>query len=146
GGTAMAPTLGTKRQCPKCGAKFYDLGASGSISCPKCKATWKDSDKKPRKVKAVKAAPAPVKKPIKKTTDDLPGDLPDVDEGDEVAELEPMEDEGVEVISLEEVEEHDEEKEADPESDDAEDEMFTEMPGQEKLVDDLEQYIEKDED
>lgn len=145
----MAPNLGTKRQCPKCAAKFYDLGASGTITCPKCKHTWKEGDKKPRaKAKPAKPTP-PAKKPAPKKVlgDALPeGVLPDVEEGDEVEELEPMDDEGVEVISIEEVEEHDEEKEADPESDDAEDEMFTSLSGEEKLVDDLEQYIEKDED
>ncbi|MBY0371537.1 TIGR02300 family protein [bacterium] len=34
--TAAAPvTLGTKRTCPKCASKFYDL-AKASIQCPKC--------------------------------------------------------------------------------------------------------------
>lgn len=30
------PELGTKRDCPSCGAKFYDLTKSPAI-CPKCK-------------------------------------------------------------------------------------------------------------
>ncbi|MDG1438485.1 MAG: FYDLN acid domain-containing protein, partial [Emcibacteraceae bacterium] len=27
---------GDKRQCPKCGTRFYDLGESGQISCISC--------------------------------------------------------------------------------------------------------------
>lgn len=30
------PELGTKRDCPSCGAKFYDLNKSPAV-CPKCK-------------------------------------------------------------------------------------------------------------
>jgi uncharacterized protein (TIGR02300 family) len=30
------PELGTKRDCPSCGAKFYDLSKSPAV-CPKCK-------------------------------------------------------------------------------------------------------------
>lgn len=30
------PELGTKRDCPSCAAKFYDLGKSPAV-CPKCK-------------------------------------------------------------------------------------------------------------
>ena len=144
----MAANLGTKRQCPKCAAKFYDLGATGTIQCPKCRHNWQDGDKKAKsKAKAAKLPPVPaIKKPAKKLSDALPDDLPEVEEGDEVAELEPMEDDSVEMVSIEEVEEHEEEKEVDPDGDDAEDEMFTSLSGEDKLVDDLEQYIETDED
>ena len=144
----MSAQLGSKRQCPKCAAKFYDLGATGMIACPKCKHRFEEGAKMAKsKAKAIKAPPLPpIKKPTKKSAEGLPEDLPGVEEGGEVAELEPMEDEGVEMVSLEEVEEHDEEKEVDPEGDDAEDEMFTSLSDGEKLVDDLEQYIETDED
>ncbi|MBC7101759.1 MAG: TIGR02300 family protein, partial [Parvibaculum sp.] len=30
------PELGTKRDCPSCGAKFYDLNKN-PVVCPKCK-------------------------------------------------------------------------------------------------------------
>ncbi|MFZ3035427.1 MAG: TIGR02300 family protein [Parvibaculum sp.] len=30
------PELGTKRDCPSCGAKFYDLNKN-PVACPKCK-------------------------------------------------------------------------------------------------------------
>lgn len=145
----MSANLGTKRQCPKCTAKFYDLGATGAIPCPKCKHQWKEGAEKKAKAKAKpkNEIPVPVKKvAVKKPVGDPLDDLPEVEDGDEIAELEPIEDDGVEIVSLEEVEEHEEEKESNPDGDDAEDEMFTEISGEEKLVDDLEQYIEKDED
>ncbi len=144
----MAPNLGTKRQCPKCSAKFYDLGALDIITCPKCKHAWKEGAAKKKPKKAKKVVPAPVKvaiKPVRKD-DGLPDDLPEVEDGDEITELEPVEDDGVEIVSLDEVEEHEEKKDENANSDDAEDDMFTEIAGEEKLVDDLEQYIEKDED
>lgn len=143
-----AANLGTKRQCPKCAAKFYDFGAVSPIKCPKCAHSWKVAAE--NRSKTVKAKKEPVVKKAKVAVaalgleeDVFAADLPEVD--DDVEDLEPMEDEEVEMTSLEEVEEH-EEEEVDPNSDDAEDEMFTGMVGEEKLVDDLEQYIETDED
>lgn len=140
--------LGSKRQCPKCAAKFYDFGAVSPITCPKCGKTWKEEAAKPAKAPKIKKEtpkPAPKRKPV---DDELDGvalpDMPGDDEGG-IEELEPMEEEEVELTSLEEVEEHEEEEEADPNSDDAEDEMFTEMGG-DKLVDDLEDHMEKEED
>jgi hypothetical protein len=32
--------LGTKRQCPKCGARFYDLGKDDPITCIECEETF----------------------------------------------------------------------------------------------------------
>lgn len=142
-----AADLGTKRQCPKCGAKFYDFGADNPITCPKCAHAWKEKAEekaKPAKVKKEKAEPAR-KKPVIAADDDLPDDLPAIEDDGGLEDLEPMEDEEVEMASLEEVEEHDDE-EIDPNSDDADDEMFTDMVGEERLVDDLDEYIETDAD
>ncbi len=140
--------LGTKRQCPKCGAKFYDFGKADPITCPKCGKAWKEAPPKPGKtIKPKKEAPKPKRKLVE--DDEIAGGLPDMPEvegDDSIEELEPVEDDEVELTSLEEVEEHEEEEEADPNSDDADDEMFTEMVGEEKLVDDLEDHIETDED
>lgn len=139
------PQLGEKRQCPKCNAKFYDFGVD-PIKCPKCSHSWSAmSEKKAHKSKK-KVEPVKVKKIIKPKLeeDDLPIDLPEVeDEG----ELEPLEDDDVEVQSLEEIGEHEEEEENDPNSDDADDDMFLEekLP-EDAIVDDLEDYIERDED
>ncbi len=141
------PNLGSKRQCPKCAAKFYDFGKVAPITCPKCGKTWKEEVAKPPKPSKVKkeAVKAPVKR---KLADDLDDEvLPDMpaDKDDGIEDIEPVEDEEVELTSLDEVEEHEEKEEVDPNSDDAEDEMFTNMGG-EKLVDDLEDHIERDED
>jgi len=142
-----AANLGTKRQCPKCAAKFYDFGATDPITCPKCAKTWKEEAAKPKVIKPKKEMPVKKKKIVSEfDDDDMPSDLPEVEGDDGLDDLEPMEDEEVEMTSLEEVEEHEEGDEIDPNSDDAEDEMFTGMVGEEKLVDDLSDYIETDAD
>lgn len=57
------PELGTKRDCPSCSAKFYDLGKSPAI-CPKCKNEFvPDAGVKAKRTKPVekpkeKASPA----------------------------------------------------------------------------------------
>lgn len=54
---------GTKRTCPSCGAKFYDL-RKNPIECPKCEHTFEPEAPKraPREpAAAVAAAPAPEK-------------------------------------------------------------------------------------
>lgn len=58
------PELGTKRDCPSCGAKFYDLNKSPAV-CPKCKHEFMpDAGVKTKRAKPVerpkeKAAPRP---------------------------------------------------------------------------------------
>lgn len=141
-----SPNLGTKRICPKCDAKFYDFGVVSPIKCPKCSHSWQEGVKKKAEPK-VKKAPVPSKR--KPLLDDMDADvdLPDVEDGDDTLDLEPMEDDSVELTSLEEVEEHEEsDDEANPNSDDANDEMFSEMVGDEKLVDDFEDHMDDEED
>lgn len=137
-------SLGEKRQCPKCSAKFYDFGAD-PIKCPKCAHSWSVASVKPAKRKKKIEAPKP-KKVIKPKLDDE--ELPDMPAGadDDDGEIEPLEDD-VEVQSLEEIGEHEEEDDTDPNSDDADDEMFLDdkLP-EDAIVDDLEDYIERDED
>jgi hypothetical protein len=141
--------LGSKRVCPKCDAKFYDFGAVTPVKCPKCGHSWTDGAKKKAAApkKETKPAPKPVRKIVRDEDDllDIAGDLPDVEDGDAIEELEPMEDDGVELTSLEEVEEHEEDDESDPNSDDAEDDMFTDLSG-DKIVDDFEEHEEDEED
>lgn len=145
-----SPNLGTKRICPKCDAKFYDFGAVTPIKCPKCSHSWQEGAKKKAEAKPKKEAKLPVKPRKQLLGDDgldVDDDLPDVDDGEDSMDLEPLDDDGVELTSLEEVEEHeDEDDENDPNSDDANDEMFSEMVGGEKLVDDLEDHMEDEED
>ncbi len=142
--------LGSKRVCPKCDAKFYDFGAVTPIKCPKCGHSWSEGAKKKPSLakKEAKTTPKPVRK-INRSDDELlglEGDLPDIEDGEAVEELEPMEDDSVELTSLEEVEEHEEAEESDPNSDDAEDDMFTEMVGDQKIVDDFEEHDEEDDE
>jgi len=75
--------LGTKRTCPSCGAKFYDLLKS-PIICPKCGVSFIAAPLLPSKGE-VQQAPKP------------PREVPKADEAEEVPD--------VELVSLEEVEE-----------------------------------------
>lgn len=34
------PEWGTKRSCPKCGTRFYDLGNEDPVTCIECGETW----------------------------------------------------------------------------------------------------------
>jgi len=81
------PARGTKRVCPSCGARFYDLGRS-PITCPVCQAVYQMTP--PTSRRSAPAA-APVDSPKPKTED---SDQPAMG--------------GAEVISLDEAEEAEE--------------------------------------
>ena len=36
----IQPEWGTKRSCPKCGVRFYDLGKEEPVTCIACGAQW----------------------------------------------------------------------------------------------------------
>ncbi|MEW4467673.1 TIGR02300 family protein [Parasphingorhabdus sp. JC815] len=36
----VKPEWGTKRTCPKCGTRFYDLGKEDPVACIECEETW----------------------------------------------------------------------------------------------------------
>ena len=36
----VKPEWGTKRTCPKCGTRFYDLGNEDPVTCIECENTW----------------------------------------------------------------------------------------------------------
>lgn len=36
----VKPEWGTKRTCPKCATRFYDLGKEDPVTCIECGATW----------------------------------------------------------------------------------------------------------
>lgn len=36
----IKPEWGTKRTCPKCGTRFYDLGADDPVTCIDCGTPW----------------------------------------------------------------------------------------------------------
>ena len=71
---------GTKRSCPKCGERFYDLGKDETIVCIECGNQWVSEpvlkSKQPMPFEV--AAPAPEKE--ESTDDDLAAEVPDEDE------------------------------------------------------------------
>lgn len=36
----VKPEWGTKRTCPKCATRFYDLGSNSPVTCINCGNTW----------------------------------------------------------------------------------------------------------
>ena len=76
------PEWGTKRQCSKCGARFYDMG-NEPIICPACGVEHvPEIILKSRAPQQVEEAPKPVKVAIKKTEDeieDIEDDEEDID-------------------------------------------------------------------
>ena len=36
----VKPEWGTKRSCPKCGTRFYDLGKDDPVTCIECGTAW----------------------------------------------------------------------------------------------------------
>lgn len=36
----VKPEWGTKRSCPKCGTRFYDLGKDDPVTCIECGVAW----------------------------------------------------------------------------------------------------------
>ena len=36
----VKPEWGTKRTCPKCGTRFYDLGKDDPVTCLQCGVNW----------------------------------------------------------------------------------------------------------
>ena len=36
----VKPEWGTKRTCPKCGTRFYDLGKDDPVTCIECGTAW----------------------------------------------------------------------------------------------------------
>src|ERR1700674_1755867 len=95
------PEWGTKRICPSCGARYYDL-LRDPIVCPKCSTAFDpEALLRARRVRPA----APVEKAIEPVVAD------DVDPDLETAEVEAIEDEEEEAgVALEEAEEEEEEE------------------------------------
>jgi uncharacterized protein (TIGR02300 family) len=63
----VKPEWGTKRSCPKCGTRFYDLGKDDPVTCINCSVSWEPEPvlkskqplpfDAPKKVAAVDVAP-----------------------------------------------------------------------------------------
>jgi len=95
------PEWGTKRICPSCGARYYDL-LRDPVVCPKCSTPFDPE----AFLKARRARPAaPVERELE------PVGAADIDADIETEEVEPAEEEEEEEegVALEEAEEEDEE-------------------------------------
>jgi len=94
------PEWGSKRICPSCGARYYDL-MHDPIVCPKCSTPFDPE----ALLRARRARPAP---PVEKALEPVVAD--DIDRDLETTEVEAVEDEEEEAgVALEEAEEEDEE-------------------------------------
>jgi uncharacterized protein (TIGR02300 family) len=109
------PELGTKRECPSCGAKFYDLNKTPLV-CPKCQHEFvPEVPKAPKRAKP--AAEKPKKKEPEKPAPGVDDDEDETSAGD---------------ISLEELEDDfdedsdDDEDDIDLDDDDSDDDTFLE--------------------
>ena len=80
------PTLGTKRVCPSCAARFYDLGRS-PITCSVCQAAYPVTPPASSR-RSTRAAPAEEKKPEVVEADPPVSTDADVISLDEAAEAE----------------------------------------------------------
>jgi uncharacterized protein (TIGR02300 family) len=116
-------SLGVKRLCPKCGARFYDLGKN-PVSCPKCKHSFdvtapvkaRRSRKSPAEM--AELAEAKAKADAKKKAKSLPKEMDDddinldgfddveVDSDEEIEEMDDIDD----IDSLEELDDVDDGK------------------------------------
>jgi len=87
----IKPEWGTKRTCPKCATRFYDLGKDDPVTCINCGTAWEPEpilkSKQPLPFEAVKA-----EKP-QKDDSDLEGEDMDID----VEEEEPSADDEVDL-------------------------------------------------
>ena len=76
------PNLGSKRVCPSCSAKFYDLGNNPAV-CPECGAAHsQEIFQKPRRARPPPAPRAAPKKPPPKAEAEDDIDLEDEDDED----------------------------------------------------------------
>jgi len=78
---------GTKRTCPDCGTRFYDLGKEDPVTCIECGNTWT-----PEPVLKSKQ-PIPIDDPTKGKAKEADADLGGDDEDDELKGIENIDDE-----------------------------------------------------
>ncbi|MDO7841130.1 TIGR02300 family protein [Sphingomonas immobilis] len=76
----IKPEWGTKRSCPKCATRFYDLGKDDPVTCIECGSTWEPEpilkSKQPLPFESAKPDEA-------KKDDDLAGDDETLDIGED---------------------------------------------------------------
>ena len=78
----VKPEWGTKRTCPKCGERFYDLGKEEPVTCIECGTNWEPEPILKSKQPLPFDAPKPVADKEEGEDSDLAEDL-DVDEDEE---------------------------------------------------------------
>jgi uncharacterized protein (TIGR02300 family) len=75
---------GTKRGCPKCGTRFYDLTKDEPITCISCGYAWEPEpvlkSKQPLPFEAAKTAAAPIEEATDSDLGDEDLDIADEDE------------------------------------------------------------------
>ena len=75
----VKPEWGTKRTCPKCGTRFYDLGKDDPVTCIECSAAWEpDPILKSKQPLPFEAPKQEIQ--VEKQNDDLAEDELDIDE------------------------------------------------------------------
>lgn len=79
----VKPEWGTKRSCPKCGTRFYDLGKENPVTCINCGVAWEPDPVLKSKQPMPFDAPKPEKKKEVEPDADLAEDLDIADEEDE---------------------------------------------------------------
>lgn len=68
------PEWGTKRSCPKCGERFYDLGEDNPVTCIACGINWEPEP--------VLKSKQPLPFDTAKTTKEKAAEVEDLDEED----------------------------------------------------------------
>lgn len=80
----VKPEWGTKRTCPKCSTRFYDLGHEDPVHCINCGTEWIPEPVLKSKQPLAFEAVARTKEP-EKADDDLAADDLAIDEDEEVS-------------------------------------------------------------
>src|SRR3970040_1245615 len=78
----VKPEWGSKRNCPKCGLRFYDLGAEDPVTCIDCGNKWTPEPVLKSK-QPIPFEEAKVEKDDKPDSDLADEELEDIDEGED---------------------------------------------------------------
>jgi uncharacterized protein (TIGR02300 family) len=82
----VKPEWGTKRTCPKCGTRFYDLGKEDPVTCIACGIQWEPEPVLKSKQPLPFDAPKPVKEKKEEEDSDLAEDMDIGDDDEEPAD------------------------------------------------------------
>lgn len=82
----VKPEWGTKRTCPKCGTRFYDLGKQDPVTCIACGVVWEPEPVLKSKQPLPFDAPKPEKAKPEPQAEDRDEDLDIADDDEEPAD------------------------------------------------------------